>query len=163
MVRVSVPSGKERSIVFLDTYLASLPAAGGSGRHSYHRINWYTSELEEMRSHLQLSDFLYSWQGGDRLKKERNAFRIRYRKAIRQAKIKANGSHILSSRNFAYSSWKKVNDFRNNCDSFQTSELDADAFLIYFDSVPEVIAASISDELMEDPINLMEQLTEEKP
>ncbi|KAL3273847.1 hypothetical protein HHI36_015273, partial [Cryptolaemus montrouzieri] len=136
------------NVVFLSTYWASFPEAGGSGRRSDHRVNWYTSELEEMRSHLQLLDFLYSWQGGDRLKKR---------------KINANDNHILSSRNFTCSSWKLVNSFRNTSDSFQNSELDADAFLNYFDSVTEAVAASMSNELMEDPINLMEQLTEEKP
>ncbi|KAL3267830.1 hypothetical protein HHI36_006963 [Cryptolaemus montrouzieri] len=82
--------------------------------------------------------------------------------AIRQAKIKAND--ISSSRNFTYLSWKLVNTFRNNSNSFQNSQLDADAFLNYFDSVPHgLIAASISNELKEDPINLVEQLTEENP
>ncbi|KAL3279060.1 hypothetical protein HHI36_016575 [Cryptolaemus montrouzieri] len=118
MVRVSVSSGKERSIV--------------------------------SDKHRPLT------QGGDRLKKKRNAFRIR------QAKIKANDNHILSSRNFAYSSWNLVNSFRNNSDNFQNSELDTDAFLNYLDSVLEAVAASVSNELMEDPINIMEQLTEEK-
>ncbi|KAL3269748.1 hypothetical protein HHI36_008808 [Cryptolaemus montrouzieri] len=98
MVRVKVPSGKDRSIV------------------------------SDKRRPLT--------QGGEHLKKERNAVRI---------------------------SWKLVNSFRNNSESFQNSELDVDAFLIYFDSVPEAVATSISNELMEDHINLMEQLTEEKP
>lgn len=119
-------------------------------------LNWFNSELADMRENLRFMTDVFKVTGDAELRTLMKSYKSRYRSRIAEAKRNATETYINSSNNKSYATWKVVNSYRHNLYSSCESELTADQFNNYFVNIPLQITRDLPDSFrnLEDHLNI---------
>lgn len=76
------------------------------------QAKWFNPEIKKMRDILRQLENNYFSSSTNLNRLLKNNYRILYRSAIRDAKIKTNNEFIKNSNNYSPSVWKIINNVR---------------------------------------------------
>lgn len=109
------------------------------------KISWFNEELREMRENLRFLNDLYSnfrtVNLADRLKR----YKYKYKKAINEAKQRANTKYIQNSDNIAKAAWDIINTNRKHVSSTGRTDIHANDFNNFFTDIADNILADLPD------------------
>lgn len=121
--------------ILIDSFLVSFPSRQIKVNKRDGGIKWFSSELHDIRTRLNLLNDMYERYQTDDLRIACNRLRKYYRTMIKRAKIKANDKVIKNSNNRSRTMWSLINNMRNTPRSDRNTFISPRDFNHYFASV----------------------------
>lgn len=128
---------------FLEYFHRCFPTKQTNIQRSRHNNPWFDDNIRTMRTTLSHLQEMYENNPNDENRRKRINYRYRYKKAIKEAKIKYNSQFILNSKNRSKASWQVLNKNRNTSAQTLSESISPNEFNAHFTNIANHLISSL--------------------
>lgn len=116
--------------------------------------SWYNDHLKAMKSNLDFMTDVCRRDKNPLVKQSRNLYKVKYKNALKKAKIEFNTSFVNNNPNKSKAMWQVINNNMATNKKADKLDVSADSLNVFFTSIADDIVCSIPPSST-DPLSLM--------